>query len=347
MEKEIKMKRGGNRLVYQTEQALKTIKRFDQSKREARANGEKRIHSVATMKKALSVSQNFMKWAKEQGVNDLYQLKKTHYKNYIEQKRSEGVSAGHLINIETNLRLLNEGMKQISDGKGLGERVWVPNQRIVKVAEREKPMNRSLKEDGLQKVKGRLSTNGKEAAVLQEAFGLRVRELANSTTHYIQERDGRLYWVADSTKGALNAAQGVTKAGRSRVAICNPLKASEVRQILQERSSGDYLTKIKYNSIRSAYKRAGVEGTHVFRHNYAREMMRQGLEKRGFDVDQAREMLKAYREIKDSGNNSRKMNELKQQEGFKELQICMNEVHGYLGHGADRMDLAHVYLEGF
>lgn len=340
-------RRGGNRLVYQTEQALKEIQQFDRSKREARAMGEKRIHSVATMEKALSVSQNFVKWAKDQGVKDLYQLKRAHYKNYIEQKQSEGVSTGHLINIETNLRLLGEGMKQISAAKGNQERVWIPKQRVIKVAEREKPVDRSLKEDRLHEVKERLSENGKEAALLQEAFGLRVRELANATTHYIQERDGRLYWVADSTKGALNASQGVTKAGRSRIAMCNPLKAPEVRQMLQKRSPGDYLTKIKYNSIRSAYKRAGVEGTHTFRHNYAREMMRQGLENRGFDVDRARDMLKAYREIKDSGNNSRKMQELKQQEGFKELQICMNEVHGYLGHGADRMDLAHVYLEGF
>lgn len=49
-------------------------------KREARAMGEKRIHSVATMEKALSVSQNFVKWAKDQGVKDLYQLKRAHYK---------------------------------------------------------------------------------------------------------------------------------------------------------------------------------------------------------------------------------------------------------------------------
>jgi len=340
-------KRGGNRLVYQTEKALKEIQQFDRSKREARAISEKRIHSVATMEKALSVSQNFVKWAREQGVKDLYELKKAHYKAYIEHKRSERVSAGHLINIETNLRLLNEGMKRLSAGRGFTEREWIPNQRIVKVGEREKPVNRSLTGDPLQQAKERLSENGKEAALLQEAFGLRVRELAHSTTHYIQERDGKLYWVADSAKGALNASQGVTKAGRSRIAVCNPLKVSEVRQMLQKRSPGDYLTKIKYNSIRSAYKRAGVEGTHTFRHNYAREMMRQGLKSRGFDVEQARKILKVYREIKDSGNNSRKMQELKQHKGFKELKICMDEVHGYLGHGTDRMDLAHVYLEGF
>ncbi|GEK34529.1 hypothetical protein [Kurthia sibirica] len=39
------------------------------------------------MEKALSVSYNFVKWAKEQDVKDLDQLKRAHCKNYIEQKK--------------------------------------------------------------------------------------------------------------------------------------------------------------------------------------------------------------------------------------------------------------------
>ncbi|GEK32860.1 hypothetical protein KSI01_03930 [Kurthia sibirica] len=88
-------------------------------------------------------------------------------------------------------------MKQISIAKGKQERVWIPKQRVIKVAEREKPVDWSLKEDRLKEVKERLSENGKEAALLQEAFGLRI-----ISKNAMADSIG----VADSTKWVLNAS---------------------------------------------------------------------------------------------------------------------------------------------
>ncbi|WP_199560455.1 hypothetical protein [Pantoea sp. 3_1284] len=120
-------KRGGNRLKYQVEQAIKKINMIGVSKKELRdAKVETGIHSISQVKHALSVSQNFAEWAREQGVKDLFQLKRSHYRNYITHKQAEGVSNGHLINIETNLRLLEKGMNGISREKGFSGRKWTP-----------------------------------------------------------------------------------------------------------------------------------------------------------------------------------------------------------------------------
>lgn len=340
-------KRGGNRLVYQTEQALKSINRIGTSKKAAREIGEKWIHSVSQIEKSISVAQNFVKWAKSQGLKDLYQLKRSHYRDYIDYMRLKGVSNGHLINIETNLRLLQRGMEQISIEKGHSPRIWVPKKRLVAISEREKPVDRSLSVENSQKVGELLSQNAKEAQLLQEAFGLRLRELAGSTTHYIVNRDGNFYWEALNAPEALNQAKGLTKAGRPRSVPCEPSKAMEVGKVLASRKEGEYLIKIRYNSIRSAYNRAGISGSHSFRHTYARNMMRREVVKRGISLDAARQTLENYIEIKDHGNNSKKLEQLKATENFKQLKVCMDKVHEYLGHGQGRMDLARIYISGF
>lgn len=343
----ISKKRGGNRLVYQTEQALKAINRIGHSKKDARERGEKWIHSVSQMEKSLSVTQNFTKWAKEKGLKDLYQLKRSHYREYVDHMRSKGVSNGHLINIETNLRMLQRGMEQVSIEKGHSPRLWIPKTRLVAVSEREKPVDRSLSVEDSQKASEKLSKNAKEAQLLQESFGLRLRELSQSTTHYIVDHGGKLYWEASNVPGALNPAKGVTKAGRPRSAPCEPSKEGEVRKLLVDRKEGEYLTKIRYNSIRSAYNRAGISGSHSFRHTYARNMMRREVESRSISLDAARQTLEKYIDIKDYGNNSKKLEHLKATKDFQQLQECMDKVHGYLGHGEGRMDLARVYISGF
>jgi len=85
-------KRGGNRLKYQVEKSLNSINHSGHSKRGFRDQGTLTgIHSYKQMEHSLSVSQNFAEWAKDQGIKDLFQLKRAHYRNYLDHMRTKGV----------------------------------------------------------------------------------------------------------------------------------------------------------------------------------------------------------------------------------------------------------------
>ena len=339
-------KRGGNRLKYQVEQSIKKINRIGISKKVLRdAKAETGIHSISQVKHALSVSQNFADWAKDQGVKDLFQLKRSHYREYVAHKQAEGVSNGHLINIETNLRLLEKGMNRISSEKGFPERNWVPKTRLIDTNSREKPQDRSYSSEEIKRYLNKLSDNVRVGADLQAAFGLRLREAANTKVAHIVEKDGRLFWVASEDKQALNTGQGVTKAGRARITPCRPEYEARVRVLIQNKEKSQYVVPVKYNTLKSAYYRAGMEGSHAFRHTYAREMLRSELQSFGIEQE-GRSMLQRLLENRDAGYRKDHLVTREERPLYREVSRAMDCVQEYLGHGSGRMDLAEVYLKG-
>ncbi|MEU5512775.1 hypothetical protein, partial [Streptomyces fungicidicus] len=278
-------KRGGNRLKYQVEKSLNSINHIGHSKRGFRDQGTLTgIHSYKQMEHSLSVSQNFAEWAKNQGIRDLFQLKRAHYRDYIDHMRTKGVSNGHLINIETNLRLLQKGMNRVSQEKGHAVRQWTPKTRLVDVSSREKPENRSYTANQLETAYSKLSKNAQIGADLQQAFGLRLREAANTKVAHIVEREGKLFWQASNDKTQLNAAQGLTKAGRGRETPCKPEFEARIRELIQHKGVPEKIVPVTYNTLKSAYNRAGLTGSHGFRHTYARDMLRAGLKAKGIET---------------------------------------------------------------
>lgn len=110
------------------------------------------------------------------------------------------------------------------------------------------------------------------------AFGLRLREVASTRVTNIQENNGRLFWVAVKNKKTVNTAQGVTKAGRPGVTPCRPEYEERIRELIQNqnRPKIDYISPIKYTSLKSAYLRAAekarmttrdymASGIHIFK----------------------------------------------------------------------------------
>lgn len=340
-------KRGGNRLKYQVEQSINKINMIGISKKSLRdANAEIGVHSITQVKHVLSVSQNFADWAKEKGVKDLFQLKRSHYREYLDYKKSEGVSKGHLINIETNLRLLEKGMNQISEEKGFPQRNWVPKTRLIDTNSREKPQNRSHTPKEIEGYLNKLSTNVRIGADLQAAFGLRLREVANTKVAHIQEKAGKLFWVASKDKAALNAAQGVTKAGRWRETPCRPEYEQRVRELLQGKEQGQYVVPVRYNTLKSGYNRADMKGSHAFRHTYAREMLRNELQSLGIERE-GRDMMQRMLENRDAGYRKDYLVTQDERSLYRDVSRAMDQIQAYLGHGNGRMDLAEVYLKGF
>lgn len=339
-------KRGGNRLKYQVEQAIKKINMIGVSKKGLRdAKAETGIHSISQVKHALSVSQNFAEWAKEQGVKDLFQLKRSHYRDYITHKQAEGVSNGHLINIETNLRLLEKGMNGISREKGFSERNWTPKTRLIDTNSREKPQDRSYSSEEMKVYLNKLSSNARVGGVLQAAFGVRLREAANTKVAHIVEKEGRLFWEASSDKQALNAAQGVTKAGRARLTPCRPGYEAQVRELIQGKEPGQYVVLVRYNTLKSAYNRAGMKGSHAFRHTYAREMLRSELQARGIEHE-GRAMIQRMVENREAGYRKDHLVTREERPLYREVSAAMDQIQNYLGHGSGRIDLVEVYLKG-
>lgn len=339
-------KRGGNRLKYQVEQAIKRINYIGQSKKELRKNrNETGIHSITQIKHTLSVSQNFAEWVKEQGVKDLYQLKRSHYRDYISHMQKKSISNGHLINIETNLRLLQKGMHNISLDKGFKEREWVPKTRLIDTATREKPQDRSYSAEKIKDFREKLSTNAKVGADLQQAFGLRLREAANSKVAHIFEKDGNLFWKASEDKLALNAAQGVTKAGRSRMSPCRPGFETTIRELIKGKEQAEFISPVKYNTLKSAYNRAGVKGSHAFRHTYAREMLKNELQSKGIEKS-GREIIQRMLENREAGYRKDHTITKEERPLYREVVQIMDKIQEYLGHGEGRIDLAEVYLKG-
>lgn len=338
-------KRGGNKLKYQIEQALKKINFIGISKKELRdLKKETGIHSINQMKEALSVSQNFGKWLQKKGIKDLYQLKRAQYRDYISYMQKKGVSMGHLINIETNLRLLDKGMNRISEEKGMKHRDWVPKTRLIDPKDREKPVDRSYSAKEIESLREKLSTNAKIGADLQQAFGLRLREAANTKVAHIVEKDGKLYWEADSKKHVLNTAVGVTKAGRGRITPCRPEYEARIRELIQGKKQADFVCQIKYNSLKSAYNRAGIKGSHSFRHTYAREMLTQELRKRGIEKE-GRDMINKMLENHENGYRKDHLVTRNERPLYREVNEIIDKIHAHLGHGEGRIDLCAIYMK--
>ncbi|MGC8231128.1 integrase [Pseudobacillus badius] len=340
-------KRGGNKLKYQVEKSLKAIEYIGKSKKDFRdRKRETGIHSITQMKHALSVAQNFAAWVKDtKGINDLYQLKRSYYRDYLAFMQEKGGSNGHLINIETNLRLLQKGMNQISAEKGFKARAWIPKTRIIQSQKREKPKDRSYSPLEVQSLRERLSENAKVAADLQLAFGLRLREAANTRVAHIVEKNGQLFWKALSDKDVLNTSVGVTKAGRGREALCRPEYEERVRGWIKDREKGEYLFSIRYNSLKSAYYRAGIQGSHTFRHTYAREMLRSELARRGIERE-GRSMIQRMLENREAGYRKDHLVTREERKLYREVNWIVDQVHSHLGHGKGRMDLCEVYMKG-
>lgn len=338
--------RGGNRLKYQVEQAIKRINYIGQSKKVFRKNGaETGIHSITQVKHTLSVGQNFALWIKEQGVKDLYQLKRSHYRDYLAHMKEKDVSNGYLINIETNLRLLQKGMHNISRDKGFEVREWIPRTRLIDTTTREKPQDRSYSAEEIKGFQEKLSFNAKIGADLQQAFGLRLREVAYTKAAHIVEKEGKLFWEASEDKLALNTAQGVTKAGRGRISPCMPELEVRVRELIQEKEKDAYVSPVRYNTLKSAYNRAGMKGSHSYRHTYARKMLKRELQQKGIETP-GLEMVQRMLENRVAGYRKDHTVTKEEKTLYREVVKVMDKVQEYLGHGEGRIDLAEVYLKG-
>jgi integrase len=344
-------KRSGNPLNYQITTALKKINNIGYSKKRFKEKKiDTGIHSIAQMNQSLSCCHNFGKWCKEIGLKDLYHLKKQHYVNYINYMERKGSSMGHLINIETNLKLLAKGMNKVSNEKGFKGRNWTLKQRIIEKRRREKPKDRSYSEEQIIELRSKVSKSGKIGLDLQMAFGLRLREAVLTRVAHIVERDARIYWIAVKNKNEINTSHGVTKGGRPREILCRPEYENLVRELIENRKKDEFICPIKYDSLKGAYTRAAARtgipftGSHGFRHTFARNCLADllnnfGIYEAGKEIIAKMLTNREKKQRKDKGISS------SDRHLYILVNNCVDQVHAWLGHGKGRIDLCEVYMK--
>ncbi|MDC3416672.1 hypothetical protein [Aquibacillus salsiterrae] len=167
-------------MVHEVKVAITAVNKIGESKREARLQGRKEIHSIKQVKETLSAAQNFVKWVRQEyQVRSIYALTEEHYLQYLDDKKDKGRSGGHLQNIETSLRHLQEGMNIRSNQLGLDPVQFVPKKRVIMWEELKKPEDRSYALEEFELIASLVSKGVREAISLCYHLGLRVREATN------------------------------------------------------------------------------------------------------------------------------------------------------------------------
>lgn len=177
-------------------------------------------------------------------------------------------------------------------------------------------------------------------------LGLRVKEAATiRVEHFKKEEQG---WKVNIAKGT-----GITKGGRFRYLDVPKSFERELERMLYGKSPGEQLVSIKLDTIRQSVskglKKAGIvqkgRGCHGFRHAFARErvadlMKDRGLNEKGYTMLQRVLENRVEGKLANYGIFREEDKRL-----FEQVRQVINVVHGEIGHGNDRWDLAEVYMK--
>ena len=334
-------------IVHDVKEALNAIDMIGESKYTARKNGIKGIHSLKQKKNSMSDSQNFVKWVRaEYGIKKLSYVSEEHYRGYLTYLENKGVSKGHLINVETSLRLLENGHKKVIQNEKNDFEGFCTEKRIYRLERNEGLQNRSYTVNEINSIITYSSTEVAKAIELMSQLGLRVKEAVNiRVEHFIQKKDG--CWQININDGNKAGGAGITKAGRFREVEVPKEFTDTLECFLEGKKPVDRIVGVSYDTVRKgvniACKKANIEqrgrGCHGFRHAYARKL---------FDTLASDEQKRMMNRVLDNRSIGRKadygMVSKNDKELFLSTKSIMDQVHGELGHGKSRWRLAMVYL---
>lgn len=337
-------RRGRTSIVREVKEALDAIDRIGHSKKLAREKGEHAIHSVKQKENTMSDAQNFAKWVRaEHGVKSLGNLEEDHYQKYLAYLDGKGLSKGHMRNVETSLRFLQEGFKLRSErfkGDSEGFKRFCPEKRIVSYEANENIRNRAYTEQEINAIREQCSNEVRKAVDLMNELGLRVKEAANvQAGHFHKDENG---WRLKIERGA-----GITKGGRFRKLAIPSGFTERLTSLLHEKAPHERLVRVATTTIRDginvACKKAGIKqdgrGAHGFRHTYARN---RALQIMSGEERQMMNRILSNREIGRKADYA--INSEKDKQLFMSARDKMNLIHSELGHGKNRWELAMRYL---
>ncbi|MED2879020.1 tyrosine-type recombinase/integrase [Bacillus thuringiensis] len=333
-------------LVRQIENAIKEIICIGQSKYEAKKEGQhtRGLYSFKHIQNTISVSIDFARFCREQyGITRIIYFKEEYYYAYLQYKEQEGVSHGHLMNIETCLRKLQIAMHKQAEKFQKDPVSFCSEKRVFSYnnpKNKKAPENRSMSlRDANRLIENIPSIHVRNAFQLQLYLGLRTREVINLTLEHFDLKNGVL---------KIKNGKGITKGGRRREIQIPERLQEKIYEIIKDKKLHEKVIPVKDNTLRAALLKAGrttgipTNGTHMFRHTFARERFKELL---GESYEQGQKVL-AYI-LKNHERGKRADYGIRQEfkTTYRQVQDAMNIVHEELGHGRGRVDLAQVYLK--
>lgn len=317
-------------IIYQVNQCVREVDLIGVSKRKARNEGVKAIHSSETKKEVLKIGKQFARWGQEKyGIKNLHEFKEQHYVAFLKSKSD--TTLDYRRSIETHLRLVQEGLNKRSDRFGKERAVFVPEKRLIGSRGRlEGVSDRSYSEKDIQAIQERVTPSTALSVSLMRNLGVRVSESVQLRVEHVQ---GDYVRIQDDT---------ITKGGRDRVIPVPQSFQNELKQMCLGKEKSECLVPISagtvMNDVAAACRQLKIKsnGTHGFRHSYARDRVSQlmtGEEKVLFSS-----CMERYAEGKkfDYGVHDREL--------YESMKEKMDQVHAELGHGKDRFDLAVRYM---
>lgn len=344
---EMSRRRGSGSIVHDVKVCLNEIDMIGKSKRDARQEGIKGIHSLKQKEHTLSACQNFVRWTRTKfGVKKVHELNQEHYKAYLAHLESEGRSLGHRRNVETAIKHLQNGLNARSTRFEKENVTFVPEGRVTPLNASEGVSNRSYTDVEVKALLEHVPPSTRDAVALMRGLGLRVRESANiRVEHFVRTGKG---WRVQIDKGA-----GITKGGRFRYFDVPKPFEKELERMLQGKDSLDRLVQIKVDTIRESVskglKKAGIEqnrrGCHGFRHAFARSRVETLFRERGLG-ERGHQMMQRILVNREVGRQADYgILKVEDQQLYLEVRNVMDEVHAEIGHGANRWDLAMRYMK--
>ncbi|PEU23151.1 recombinase [Bacillus wiedmannii] len=290
----------------------------------------------------MSVSIDFARFCREQfGVTKIIYFKQEHYYAYLQHKEQEGVSNGHLMNIETGLRKLQIAMHRQAEKLQKDPISFCSEKRVYNYQkDRKDPEDRSMSLiDANRLIESVSSVHVRNAFQLQLHLGLRAREVINLTPEHFDLKNNVL---------KIENGKGITKGGRKRE-IQIPEKLREtINEMIRDKQLHEKIISVKDNTLRAALLKAGkitgiqTNGTHMFRHTFARERFKELL---GDSYERGQEVLGYILKNHEQGKRADYGVSQEFKGIYQKVQGVMNIVHEELGHGKGRLDLAQIYLK--
>ncbi|WP_147554120.1 tyrosine-type recombinase/integrase [Bacillus testis] len=338
------MRRGKSSLVHQVKVAVNAIDQIGIGKRELKKTGEQGIHSLKQKQNTMSAAKNFVMWTRaEFGVRNVYELKEEHYKAYLEHLESNGRSIGHRQNVETALRHLQKGMDKRSEMFNREKHTFIPDKRVTNSRNKKTPSNRSYSDEEYRKILAALPPNSQDAVKLCRGLGLRVKEAVRVEVQHFNLNDGYL---------KIDKGTGITKGGRHREIPIPTALVPELKRMIQGKDEHEHLIPLERDTVRRAVNKAcykaGItqvgRGVHGFRHAYSRARMRELFSRKNV-LDQAPVMIERIMSNRDQGRQADYgIVSESDKKLFRVVKQAIDQVHGEIGHGKNRWDLAAVYM---
>lgn len=341
-------RRGRTSIVREVKESIDAIDKIGISKRAARKDGNSGIHSKKQKENTMSDCQNFVKWARsEHGVKSIAELNEGHYKGYIAYLNEKGVSEGHRMNVETSLRILEKGYLKRSERFESVPKTFegfCPEKRLETRTRGLDVRNRAYTPEEMRLIRENVSPEVAKAVDLMKNLGLRVREAANVRREHFQINPDTRHWQLKIEK---RQGAGVTKGGRYREITIPEQFEKRLQQLLHGKEAKNRIVNVSTSTIRDginvACKKAGINqagrGAHGFRHAYARNRMDQLM---------TGDQKKMMQRIIDNCKVGRKADYSILSESdkllYKATKEVMDQIHGELGHGKNRWELAMRYM---